>query len=307
VKRGILTCASLPSKPIVARFLRSPVDFASTVASAPPHPRRWHLILTFVLLCTPAVGWAQWISGLPQDPAAGKSGSSGIPPEEDRSVSWRQLAPNILHDQLPILTFPGKGAEGKHWKPAVALIGLTAGMVALDPIDTPYFRRTATFNQFNRVFSGTNMALGTALVPASFYAVSLVRRNTFGQHTSLLAGEAVVDAEILTAVMKNVDRRLRPSGISPYGDYDDTWFRTHGSLTGGQASFPSGHAIAAFAVATVFANRYRHHRWAPWVAYGLAGLVGFSRITLSAHFPSDVVAGAALGYVISRYVVLGNP
>jgi membrane-associated phospholipid phosphatase len=40
------------------------------------------------------------------------------------------------------------------------------------------------------------------------------------------------------------------------------------------------------------------------VAYGLAGLVGFSRVTLQSHFPSDVFAGAALGYVISHDIVL---
>jgi membrane-associated phospholipid phosphatase len=54
----------------------------------------------------------------------------------------------------------------------------------------------------------------------------------------------------------------------------------------------------------VFADRYRQHRWAPWLAYGLAGLVGFSRISLQSHFPSDVFAGGALGYFISDYVVL---
>jgi len=121
------------------------------------------------------------------------------------------------------------------------------------------------------------------------------------------AGEAVADAEILTTVMKHFGRRLRPSDIPPYGDFDDTWFRAHETLSGGQASFPSGHTIAAFAVAAVFADRYRNHRWVPWVAYGLAGLVGFSRITLSAHFPSDVFAGATFGYLINHYIVLRNP
>ena len=46
------------------------------------------------------------------------------------------------------------------------------------------------------------------------------------------------------------------------------------------------------------------HRWVPYVAYGAAALVGFSRMTLSAHFPSDVFMGAALGYSISRFTVL---
>jgi membrane-associated phospholipid phosphatase len=40
------------------------------------------------------------------------------------------------------------------------------------------------------------------------------------------------------------------------------------------------------------------------VAYGSAALVGFSRMTLSAHFASDVFMGAALGYSISRFTVL---
>jgi membrane-associated phospholipid phosphatase len=63
--------------------------------------------------------------------------------------------------------------------------------------------------------------------------------------------------------------------------------------------------MAAFSVATVISRRYpQHRRWLPYVAYGLAGVVGFSRVTLSSHFPSEVFAGAALGYTISRYAVL---
>jgi membrane-associated phospholipid phosphatase len=62
--------------------------------------------------------------------------------------------------------------------------------------------------------------------------------------------------------------------------------------------------MTAFSVATVFAERYRSHRWAPWVAYGLAGLIGFSRVSGQAHFPSDVFLGAALGYSVSHFVVL---
>jgi membrane-associated phospholipid phosphatase len=148
--------------------------------------------------------------------------------------------------------------------------------------------------------------VGTIAFPLSFYALALVRKDNYGQHTALLTAEAVADAEILTTVMKSIDRRLRPSDIRN-GNYSDTWFEGHGTLISGRGSFPSGHTIAAFSVATIFADRYRGHRWAPWVAYGLAGLVGFSRLPLQAHFPSDVFAGAALGYAISHYVVLRNP
>lgn len=222
----------------------------------------------------------------------------------DRPISWKLLVPNIVHDQKPIWLFPVSVARGRHLKPTLGIILVTAGLVALDPHDDPYFRRTTTFNGFNKAFSGSNMTLGTAIIPLSFYAVSLARRDSFAQHTALLAGEAVADAEILTTVMKNIDRRLRPIEIDPSGDFSHTWFKEHGRVISGRGGFPSGHTIAAFSVAAVFADRYRRHRWVPWAAYGLAGLVGFSRISLQAHFPSDVFGGAVLGYVISHDVVL---
>lgn len=229
--------------------------------------------------------------------------SSAIAPGQ-RPISWKLLIPNILHDQKPIWLLPADVVRGRHWKPTAAIIVATAGLVALDPHDAPHFRRADSFTSFNRDFSGRNTALGTAIVPLSFYLVGLARRDSYAQQTSLLAGEAVADAEILTTVMKDLDRRLRPSDIPPNGDFTHTWFKAHGSVIRGQGSFPSGHTIAAFSIATVFADRYRRHRWAPWVAYGLASVVGFSRVTLQSHFPSDVFAGAALGYVISHYVVL---
>ena len=221
-----------------------------------------------------------------------------------RPVSWKLLGPNILHDQETTWLFPAGVVRGRHWKPAAAFIVATAGLVALDPHDAPYFRRTDGFAGFNRDLSGRNTALGTAIVPLSFYALGLARKDPYAQRTSLLAGEAVADVEILTTVMKDIDRRLRPSEIPPNGDFTHTWFKEPGSVLRGRGSFPSGHTIAAFSIATVFADRYRRHRWVPWVAYGLASAVGFSRVTLQAHFPSDVFAGAALGYAVSHYVVL---
>jgi membrane-associated phospholipid phosphatase len=41
-----------------------------------------------------------------------------------------------------------------------------------------------------------------------------------------------------------------------------------------------------------------------YAAYGVATAVGFSRLSLSAHFASDVFMGAVLGYSISRFTVL---
>ena len=110
--------------------------------------------------------------------------------------------------------------------------------------------------------------------------------------------------EIVTTVLKDATRRVRPAAIPSGGNYYDSWFESGGSPLRGNGGFPSGHAIAAFSVATVVARRYGNHRWVPYAAYGLAALVGFSRLSLSAHFLSDVFIGGALGYSISHFTVL---
>jgi membrane-associated phospholipid phosphatase len=223
----------------------------------------------------------------------------------ERPISWRQLVPNMVQDQKQIWLFPLSVAHGHHLVPTLALAGITAGFMAIDEHNAKYFRNTQTFSGFNKVFSGSNTSLGMEIFPAAFYAIGLARKDTYAQHTVLLAGEAVLDSEILTTVMKDIDRRFRPISVPPNGDFSASWFKeTRGSYFGGVGSFPSGHEIAAISVATVFANRYPNPRWHVWLAYALAGLVGFSRVSLQSHFSSDVFVGAALGYAIAHYVVL---
>lgn len=221
----------------------------------------------------------------------------------DRPVSWRTLVPNILQDQKQIYwDFPTHLAHGKHWVPTVVIAAAAGGLIAADQFDAPYFRRTSTYSGFNRAFSGTNTSLAIFLAPLSIYGAGLLTKNSYAEHTALLAGEAVADSEILDEVLKLSTRRARAESLPPNGNFADTWMDSRAIADGG---FPSGHTIAAFSVATVISERYgRRHRWVPFVAYGLAATAGFSRMTLSAHFPSDVFVGAALGYAISRFAVL---
>ena len=78
--------------------------------------------------------------------------------------------------------------------------------------------------------------------------------------------------------MKDVDRRLQPIAIAPHGNFADSWFKDKTRYGLANGSFPSGHTISAFSVATVVARRYGKHRWVPYVAYGLAAAVGFSKL-----------------------------
>ncbi len=226
-------------------------------------------------------------------------------PAADRPVSVKLLVPNMLSDQKNLWTFPARMTHKNVWIPTLAILGTAAAFVALDPTESSYFHKTQTFNGFNNVFSSNATAVGTVIAPASLLVIGLVRHDTKMSHTALLAGEAVADSEILSTVLKVATKRARPVSIpASGGNYSDSWWDSAGSAIRASSSFPSDHTIAAFSVATVVARRYGSHRWVPYVSYGLAAAVGFSRLSLSAHFASDVFMGAALGYTISRFAVL---
>lgn len=226
-------------------------------------------------------------------------------PPADRPVSVKKLIPNMLEDQARIWTFPARLGTDKYWIPTTAVLGGTAGLMALDPTEGSYFRRTTTFQPFNDVFTGSATLAGILAAPVSFYVAGILRKDSKMKDTALLAAEALGDSELVTTVIKDTTRRIRPIALPTNANFSDSWFESPGSVWRGRGSFPSGHTIAAMSVATVIARRYgKQHRWVPYVTYGLTALVGFSRMTLSSHFASDVFMGAAMGYAIGRFTVL---
>lgn len=223
-------------------------------------------------------------------------------PDCDGPVSWKLLVPNILHDQERIWLFPLKLAEGHDWIPTIAIAGTTSALLAADPYEAKYFHTTSSFSGFNSAFTSTGTEMATIIAPIAIYGAGLIRKDAKMQRTALFSGEVAADTEIVSAALKAITRRERPWNVPPGGSYRGTFLEAKGSPT--NSSFPSGHTIAAFSIATVVAHRYRNHRWIPYAAYGAAALVGFSRLTQSAHFTADVFAGAALGYTVARFGVL---
>jgi membrane-associated phospholipid phosphatase len=264
------------------------------------------LVIPLLLAAQTAVPDQTPSNGTPTAAPPQPSAPAPIPqsPPFDRPVSWKLLLPNLVNDQERIWLFPARLVQGQNWIPTAAILGTTAGLIALDPTEASYFRGNASFHTFNNIFTGNATAIGTIVAPASLYIAGLLRKDSKMERTALLAGEAVADSEIVATVFKDAAKRARPASFPAQGNLYDSWFESSGSPLRGNGSFPSGHTIAAFSVATVVARRYGNHRWIPYVAYGAAALVGFSRLSLSAHFLSDVFVGGALGYSISRFTVL---
>ena len=93
---------------------------------------------------------------------------------------------------------------------------------------------------------------------------------------------------IASQVIKHLFGRARPSLIDMVGPFHFDLM----ALNSTYASMPSGHAVSAFAMAVSLgwmAPRLR------WPLLGLALLIAISRVVISAHYPSDVIAGAGLG------------
>jgi membrane-associated phospholipid phosphatase len=218
-------------------------------------------------------------------------------------MSLKELIPDMVRDQKPIWLFPSRLAQGKHLKPFLLVAGVTAGLVALDQVDEPYFRNTAAFDKFKTgPVRGRNMTLVIVAAPLTMYLSGQFTGDNYAKQSGLFATEALGDAMVADFALKSVFGRLHPSDIPTHGDFTHSWFKYPAPLSSNPGSFPSGHSAMAFAVASVLSRRYHRHQWVPWVVYGAATIVALTRIPDQAHFASDVFAGAALGYAIGHFI-----
>ena len=201
---------------------------------------------------------------------------------------------NILRDQRAIWTSPFhvQGTDGK-W---LAPLGLsTLALVATDRYTSGELVENG--DNLNRIriskdISRLGSLSSTAGVVGVLYLVGRVTHNDRLRDTGLLGAEALINANIVVRGLKTVSQRQRPPVDDSSGEFFD-----------GGSSFPSGHAVNAWSLATVVAHEYGQHR--PLVqigVYGAAAAVSLSRYTGRSHFLSDVVVGSAVGYGIGRYV-----
>jgi len=124
--------------------------------------------------------------------------------------------------------------------------------------------------------------------------------HTVRQETGLNAIKAGMISTAAFMTLKNVIQRPRPYVNKGYPTKTVFFERDF-------QSFPSGHASNAFAVAAVFSDSYKdNYKAVPYISYGLAGLIAFSRVYNQEHYLSDVLAGATLGYIVGKTVARKN-
>jgi membrane-associated phospholipid phosphatase len=132
----------------------------------------------------------------------------------------------------------------------------------------------------------TNSAVPVSITaPVLIYSIGLIKKDSTLKHKAIFIGEAFLVNAFITKALKVAVNRARP--FDTYSDIDPVV-----SSTG--KSFPSGHTSIAFSTATSLSMAYPE--WYVIVPSFLwASSVGYSRIHLGVHYPSDVAAGALIG------------
>jgi membrane-associated phospholipid phosphatase len=122
-------------------------------------------------------------------------------------------------------------------------------------------------------------------VPVILCGAGLIKHDSVLTRKALSIGASVAVTVIFTTIIKYSVDRPRPF---------ETYSFIEKEAAGGSPSFPSGHTSQAFALATSLSLNFT--KWyviAP--SFLWAGAVGYSRMDLGVHYPSDVLAGAVLG------------
>ena len=147
---------------------------------------------------------------------------------------------------------------------------------------------------YNAATTFSNAALGgTGAVAAGLFLYGWKENDDHARESGLLTAESFVNSAALYAVTNVIAGRQRPTEGNGHGD-----FFTNNTLG---SSFPSGHATLEFSMSSVLAHEYPS-LGSKILWYGLGTAVAASRVVGRDHFPSDVIMGGTLGYLVGTHI-----
>src|SRR5437016_12596204 len=240
-------------------------------------------------LSTPVAEDSKSSSSVP-DGVSSQNSSTGQGPSSPGPMSVKKVFVNLPGDQKAIWTSPFR----LRWHDSawlVPLAGATGVLIGSD--QHSMVRARSNTNAINRSSTLSDAgAIGIAAVPAFMYVWGSLQGASRARETGLLTGEALINSYGVNAAFKLIFQRERPTVTDGQGRFLQSFTN---------ASFPSNHSMLSWTAASVIAHEY------PGVvsqllAYGTASMVSITRVTARKHFPSDVVVGAAMGWLIGRQV-----
>jgi len=179
----------------------------------------------------------------------------------------------------------------------VATVLVTLAMLAFD-VRAMMFAHTLplwvidTFNEITDFGQG-----GWFLIPIGSFIVlaAILATPAAGRIGNLVIVSLIVRLEFIflavalpgltVTIVKRLIGRVRPSDLGPFAYMPWSWQPAY-------ASMPSGHATTAYAAAIAIGAVWRRARVPMWI---FAGIIALSRVVITAHYVSDVVAAAFVG------------
>lgn len=124
-------------------------------------------------------------------------------------------------------------------------------------------------------------------VPVTLFVAGLIKKSSQLKRDAFYISASYIFSGICAQVLKNAFKERRP-----FDKYSYEIVKRNTSAGGG--SFPSGHTSSAFNIATSLSLRYRK-AYVIIPAYVYASTMAWARMYQGVHYPSDVLAGAAVG------------
>jgi membrane-associated phospholipid phosphatase len=156
--------------------------------------------------------------------------------------------------------------------------------IDIDILNKINSNRNVTLDPTFKAITNTAVPLSIA-TPVVLYSIGLIKKDSLIKQKALIVGETFLASAFITLASKKIIKRERP--YLRYAQLEPVVFENSYSM-------PSGHTSTAFATATSLSLAYP--KWyviAP--SFIWAGSVGYSRMHLGVHYPSDVLVGALVG------------
>ena len=243
-----------------------------------------------VFAATPLPNAPVPVAALPNAPVPARPSE---PVESRQAVTARNAPGQVIRQQASIWTSPARiKAHDLIWLAPVA--AATGAAIATDHhTNSDVVSHDATFNQDNANVSD-GLIGGFLGAPVALYGWGLMEHDQHAHETGILGSEAIVDGAVVDEALKLVFWRERPALDNARGHFFT-------GNAGADSSFPSMHATLAWSSAAVLAGEYPAW-WKQAGIYSAATAVSLTRVLGQKHFPSDVLVGSAVGWLIGHYV-----
>jgi hypothetical protein len=223
---------------------------------------------------------------------AEQAATGSLPPQtqmqgSDHEGLVMRSVKRTLEDQKELYLTPFKPSNFK-WDALV--LGGTGGLIAADRHIEKHIG-TAHYTFYQATSDVAIAGLGATL--GGVWIWGLKGDHPHAKETGVLELETLVNTFLIYTPMQLLAARQRPGEGNGNGDF----WKHHNINT----SFPGGHAMFTFAMATVASHEYSQW-WVQALAYSAATIVTVTRFMARDHWSSDMFAGAALGIGIGAHI-----